>query len=132
MWYGSISVLSLSQICTQHSHPLLNGCGRWLLNHSWLIVDSSGCLTFSDAFIFSLTPENLSKFLRFVTGSPICGIQHIDVGFNAATSSFTRQPSANTCASTIHLPTLPFHPFHKSLAVYLTTATCGHSMLCSR
>ena len=90
-------------IHSTHTHCLTGvGDGYWTI-HGWSWTAAGVWL--SQMLYFSLTPENLSTFLRFVTGSPICGIQHIDVGFNAATSSFTRQPSANTCASTIHLPT---------------------------
>ena len=54
--------------------------------------------------IFQLDTNTLEKFLQFVTGHSLCGLQMIQVDFNSEGSSFIRRPTANTCAMILHLP----------------------------
>ena len=59
--------------------------------------------------IFQLDTNTLEKFLQFVTGHPLCGLQMIQVDFNSEGSSFIRRPTANTCAMILHLPSTYTH-----------------------
>ncbi len=55
-------------------------------------------------FVFSLNPECLAKLLRFITGSPQCSEQYIEVNFCFAETQFSRRPTTSTCGMVIHLP----------------------------
>lgn len=56
-------------------------------------------------FILSLDRKKLSLFLRFATGSSLMTSVSINVTFNSTPPGYTRSPGANTCSSTLILPT---------------------------
>jgi len=50
-----------------------------------------------------VSPEELRRLIRFITGSSVCSEKSIRVGFNGLTG-FARRPIAHTCDSTLELP----------------------------
>ena len=53
-------------------------------------------------YIGNMSPNQLRLFLRFVTGSSVCGIQKVEVAFNTL-SGLARRPIAHTCGSTLEI-----------------------------
>ena len=62
------------------------------------------CLEFLHRFIMDLTADDLSRFLRFCTGSSVCTVKCIQVGFNQMPASLLRRPFASSCGATLQLP----------------------------
>lgn len=78
----------------------------WRMISEPVLCNSSEVRTFDffRRYVMSLSPDNLSKLLRFVTGSPQCGLQTIRIQFAVPESSFTRRPTASTCRMILYLP----------------------------
>ena len=55
-------------------------------------------------FILSLKKDDLGKFLRFVTGKPLCGMQSIQVHYHVTDNEFIRRPTTHTCSNILSLP----------------------------
>ena len=55
-------------------------------------------------YIGSMKAEELSLFLRFVTGSSVCSAQRISITFNSL-SGLARRPISHTCSNTLELST---------------------------
>lgn len=54
-------------------------------------------------FVGKMSSDDVRMFLRFVTGSSVCGTENITVQFNALTG-LARRPIAHTCSSLLELP----------------------------
>ena len=54
-------------------------------------------------YVGNMKPEEVQKFLRFITGSSVCLSSGIAVSFNAL-SGASRRPVAHTCACELELP----------------------------
>ena len=54
-------------------------------------------------YIGNMRGEELGRFLRFVTGLPVCTTQSIKVTFNSLTG-LSRRPIAHACAAVLELP----------------------------
>ena len=55
-------------------------------------------------FIGSMNMDELSSFLRFVSGSPVCSPRKVSVIF-CSVGEFARRPVSHTCTATLELPT---------------------------
>ena len=79
----------------------------WSMVEEPLVHNSSQSTAFDylRRLIFSLTERGLALLLRFITGSPHCGDQKIQVEFSTPEAPFQRRPTSNTCGMILYVPT---------------------------